>query len=93
MFMETSAKTAQNVETAFIDTAKEIFQKVSDGVFDITNEVHFYSVDLLVHNYCGFVLQANGIKLGPQYQTGGGASRSGGGVGDTGKPPSSGGCC
>ena len=39
MFMETSAKTAQNVETAFIDTAKEIFQKVQDGVFDISNEV------------------------------------------------------
>ena len=39
VFMETSAKTAQNVENAFIDTAKEIFQKVQDGVFDISNEV------------------------------------------------------
>lgn len=37
--METSAKTALNVETAFIDTAKGIYQKVQDGVFDISNEV------------------------------------------------------
>ena len=39
MFMETSAKTAKNVEEAFINTAKEIYQKIQDGVFDITNEV------------------------------------------------------
>ena len=39
MFMETSAKTAANVEEAFINTAKEIYQKIQDGVFDVTNEV------------------------------------------------------
>ena len=39
VFMETSAKTAQNVEEAFINTAKEIFGKIQEGVFDITNEV------------------------------------------------------
>ena len=37
--METSAKTAANVEEAFINTAKEIYQKIQDGVFDINNEV------------------------------------------------------
>lgn len=39
IFMETSAKTAANVEEAFIGTAKEIYQKIQDGVFDINNEV------------------------------------------------------
>lgn len=39
IFMETSAKTAANVEEAFIGTAREIYQKIQDGVFDINNEV------------------------------------------------------
>ena len=42
IFMETSAKTAANVEEAFINTAKEIYQKIQDGVFDINNEVGKY---------------------------------------------------
>jgi len=40
IFMETSAKTAANVEEAFINTAKEIYQKIQDGVFDINNEAN-----------------------------------------------------
>lgn len=40
IFMETSAKTAANVEEAFIGTAKEIYQKIQDGVFDINNEAN-----------------------------------------------------
>jgi Ras-related protein Rab-2A len=40
IFMETSAKTAQNVEEAFINTAKEIYSKIQEGVFDITNEAN-----------------------------------------------------
>uniref|UniRef100_A0A3Q3FJF5 RAB2A, member RAS oncogene family n=1 Tax=Kryptolebias marmoratus TaxID=37003 RepID=A0A3Q3FJF5_KRYMA len=39
IFMETSAKTASNVEEAFINTAKEIYEKIQEGVFDINNEV------------------------------------------------------
>lgn len=39
VFMETSAKTAANVEEAFIDTAKEIYRKIQEGIFDINNEV------------------------------------------------------
>lgn len=42
VFMETSAKTAANVEEAFINTAKEIYEKIQEGVFDINNEVLFY---------------------------------------------------
>lgn len=36
--METSAKTAEHVEEAFIDTARIILQKIRDGQFDPTNE-------------------------------------------------------
>ena len=55
IFMETSAKTAANVEEvnryicvslrelcslqAFINTAREIYTKIQEGVFDPTNEV------------------------------------------------------
>jgi Ras-related protein Rab-2A len=39
VFMETSAKTAANVEDAFINTAREIYDKIQEGVFDISNEV------------------------------------------------------
>ena len=39
--METSAKTAQNVDAAFIDTAREIYQKIQSGTIDIENEVNF----------------------------------------------------
>ncbi|XP_028158127.1 ras-related protein Rab-2A [Ostrinia furnacalis] len=41
VFMETSAKTAANVEEAFINTAKEIYEKIQEGVFDINNEVSY----------------------------------------------------
>merc|ERR1712029_224206 len=40
VFMETSAKTAANVEEAFINTAREIFDKIQEGVFDINNEAN-----------------------------------------------------
>lgn len=39
VFMETSAKTAANVEEAFINTAKAIYEKIQEGVLDINNEV------------------------------------------------------
>lgn len=38
IFLETSAKTADNVEQAFIDTATEIYKKIQQGVFDVSNE-------------------------------------------------------
>lgn len=39
IFLETSARTAHNVEEAFINTAREIYKKITDGVFDVSNEV------------------------------------------------------
>lgn len=38
LFMETSAKTAFNVEDAFLKTADEIFTKIQSGEIDVTNE-------------------------------------------------------
>jgi len=40
IFLETSAKTAANVEEAFINTAKKIYEKIQKGVFDVTNEAY-----------------------------------------------------
>lgn len=51
VFMETSAKTAANVEEAFINTAREIYEKIQEGVFDVHNEVRFgvvWLIDFLV---------------------------------------------
>ncbi|CAK9275616.1 unnamed protein product [Sphagnum jensenii] len=38
VFMETSAKTAHNVEDAFINTASKIYWKIEEGIFDVSNE-------------------------------------------------------
>ncbi|KAL7671085.1 hypothetical protein ACOME3_005998 [Neoechinorhynchus agilis] len=38
IFMETSAKTAENVEEAFVDTAREIYDRMQRGVLDINME-------------------------------------------------------
>jgi len=40
IFMETSAKTAFNVETAFINTAEKIHENILSGVIDVSNESH-----------------------------------------------------
>jgi len=38
IFLETSAKSAANVETAFIRTAENIYQKIKDGLYDPSRE-------------------------------------------------------
>mmetsp|Transcript_12541 Transcript_12541/g.27762 ORF Transcript_12541/g.27762 Transcript_12541/m.27762 type:complete len:212 (-) Transcript_12541:135-770(-) len=38
IFRETSAKTAQNVEEAFIQTARKIHQNIQDNVYDLNSE-------------------------------------------------------
>mmetsp|Transcript_27510 Transcript_27510/g.50768 ORF Transcript_27510/g.50768 Transcript_27510/m.50768 type:complete len:215 (-) Transcript_27510:1098-1742(-) len=40
IFMETSARSAQNVEESFINTAKEIYRKIEEGVIDVSNEAY-----------------------------------------------------
>jgi len=44
LFLETSSQSMANIEEAFINTAKEIYQKIQDGVLDVTNEVRCYLV-------------------------------------------------
>lgn len=39
MFFETSAKTAANVEVAFLTTAQMILENIQKGEYDLSNEV------------------------------------------------------
>lgn len=38
IFIETSAKTAYNVEDAFLQTSHTIFKNLIDGTYDLSNE-------------------------------------------------------
>lgn len=40
IFLETSAKTAKNVEEAFCSTASKIYENIQSGELDVTNEAH-----------------------------------------------------
>mmetsp|Transcript_12754 Transcript_12754/g.51216 ORF Transcript_12754/g.51216 Transcript_12754/m.51216 type:complete len:162 (-) Transcript_12754:807-1292(-) len=46
IFMETSAKTAHNVEHAFIQTADCIYDNIQSGTYDVTNEAYGIKVGL-----------------------------------------------
>lgn len=46
IFMETSAKTAFNVEQAFINTAEKIHENILSGAIDISNESHGIKVGM-----------------------------------------------
>eukprot|EP00552_Chaetoceros_brevis_P001786 CAMPEP_0197744030 /NCGR_PEP_ID=MMETSP1435-20131217/37184_1 /TAXON_ID=426625 /ORGANISM="Chaetoceros brevis, Strain CCMP164" /LENGTH=96 /DNA_ID=CAMNT_0043335213 /DNA_START=98 /DNA_END=388 /DNA_ORIENTATION=+ len=54
IFMETSAKTAFNVEQAFINTAEKIHDNITSGVIDVSNESHGIKV--------GMAASGNGLK-------------------------------
>lgn len=40
IFLETSAKTAQNVEEAFILTARKIYENIQAGIYDLSSDAH-----------------------------------------------------
>jgi small GTP-binding protein len=40
IFLETSAKTAVNVQEAFVNTGERIYQNILSNVIDVTNEAH-----------------------------------------------------
>ena len=61
VFMETSAKTAANVEEAFINTAKEIYEKIQEGVFDINNEVYIFTFYLIYFKITTYSLNKSKI--------------------------------
>jgi len=67
IFLETSAKTAANVEEAFIKTAEKIYENIQSGVYDVTNEAHGIKV--------GMAASAN--TYGGSGGGGGGSSGSG----------------
>jgi Ras-related protein Rab-2A len=46
LFMETSAKTAYNVEQAFLSTAEHIHGKIESGEIDVSNESHGIKVGM-----------------------------------------------
>jgi hypothetical protein len=58
LFIETSAKTSQEVEHAFLETAQQIYNKVEKGEIDISSEV--------VPNNEGLRREARKHKLQPK---------------------------
>jgi len=47
IFFETSAKTASNVEEAFIRTAQKIYEKIQTGVYDVSNETNGIKIGMI----------------------------------------------
>jgi Ras-related protein Rab-2A len=46
LFLETSAKTAMNVEEAFMTVARKINENISAGIYDLSSDVHGIKVGL-----------------------------------------------
>lgn len=46
IFLETSAKTAQNVEEAFLQTAQKIYDNIQSGQYDLSNDAHGIKVGM-----------------------------------------------
>ena len=78
VFLETSAKTSDNVEEAFINTASVICEKIDDGL-DVSNESHGIKV--------GYGAGGGGNNQGGFVNTGAASARVGGNGGAAGQ------CC
>jgi hypothetical protein len=57
IFLETSAKTAENVDDAFIKTAHKVYEQIRRGVFDPNDEVKqvpltYYSLVVSLRKSC-----------------------------------------
>ncbi|KAH7858971.1 hypothetical protein Vadar_029978 [Vaccinium darrowii] len=65
IFMEASAKTAQNVEEAFIETAATIHRKIQDGVIDVSNQSFGIKIGY------GGISGPSGVRDGSSSQGGG----------------------
>lgn len=74
IFMETSAKTAANVENAFIDTATQIHGNILSGEIDVNNESHGIKVGMGTSNNNKGKVKLGGAGASEQQ---GGCCRSG----------------
>jgi GTPase SAR1 family protein len=61
-FMETSARTASNVDEVFINTAIKMYEKIQDGTLDVNDQVRLLK-ESAIFIKCFF--QANGVSLPP----------------------------
>jgi len=68
VFMETSAKTASNVENAFIKTAESIYEKIKEGLYDPSREGNGVKLGVMANG------GANTAKVGGS----GGPAKTGG---------------
>jgi Ras-related protein Rab-2A len=84
--LETSAKTAANVEDAFVRTAARIYDNIEKGVYDVRNDA--YGIKLGVQAPAGPAAGAGGA-VRPGAAGAGGAGTAGAGAG-SGKST---GCC
>jgi Ras-related protein Rab-2A len=50
VFLETSAKSSANVETAFIKTAENIYEKIKEGVYDPSREGNGVKLGVMANN-------------------------------------------
>ena len=74
VFLEASAKTAHNVEDAFIGTARAIYSKIASGEFDVSNESYGIKVGYGAGGAAGG--EAGGGTIRPGEGGGGGGARA-----------------